>query len=180
MSNPNIDYRNLIRNQLQPKPSRKDMVIVFILILLFAVLIIFNPFSSNKPQYVLPPPYNTENQTFDDVIAFIKSDDTNTIPYGEGFNCVDSVYRVFLNARWQGIAAVPIAIQYEEPPGHMVIGFPTVDKGFVFFETENDQRIYPIVGQNYNGRKVRGFYYLAANWVPLANSPEYDTSIEIK
>ena len=90
------------------------------------------------------------------------------------------VFRVWGNAIWQGIKAVPIVIQYEEPPGHMVIGFPTIDRGSIFFETENDQRIRLKVGSNYGGRKIRGFYAMDAIFIPLANSPEYDPSIVIK
>lgn len=179
MSNKNTFNRNLIRNQFQPETSQKQMVVFFVMMLLFAGFVLFTSLS-NKPQYILPPEPNAENQTFDMVLSFIKSDNTDTIPYGEGFNCVDSVFRVWRNAEWQGIVARPIVIQYEEPPGHMVIGFSTVDRGVVFFETQNDQQIRPIVGQNHNGRKVRGFYYMGSIWVPLVNSPEYDPSIVIK
>ena len=176
-----IDYRKLIRGELQPKLSRtRRAVFLTVMLLLFAGMVYFAIDYENKPQYVLPPKYNTENQTFDMVLSFMKRDNTDTIPYEEGFNCVDSVFRVWLNARWQGIKAVPIAIQYEEAPGHMVVGFPTIDRGDVFFDTLNDQQIRLTVGKNYNGRKVRGFYYMDATWSPLANSPEYDTSMEIK
>jgi len=181
MSNSRIGYTKLIWNQPQPETSRKRMVIFLVSIILLVVgFMLFNQFASNKPQYVLPPKYNTENQTFDKVVAFIKSDDTNTMPYGEGFNCVNFVFRVWGNAMWQGIMAVPIVIQYEEPPGHMVIGFPTTDRGDVFFETENDQQIKLKVGSNYGGRKIRGFYAMDTIFIPLANSPEYDPSIAIK
>ena len=181
MSKPDFDYRNLIRNQFQPETSRKQGMILFILmLLLFAGFYYYSIYNQNKPQYVLPPKFNTENQTFDMVLSFIKSDDTDTIPYGEGFNCMDSVFRVWLNARWQGISAIPIAIQYEEPPSHIVIGFPTIDRSGVIFETQNDQQITLIVGKNYDGRKIRGFYILDLTPIPLAGSPEYDTNIAIK
>jgi len=181
MSRPNFDYRNLVRKQFPPETSGKQMVIFFILMLLLSIgYSYYLNYHQNKPQYVLPPKFNTENQTFDMVLSFIKSDDTDTIPYGEGFNCADSVFRIWRNAYWQGIQAVPIAIQYEEPPGHMVIGFPTIDRGDIFIETQNDQQIRLAVGQNYDGRKVRGFYILDFVPIPLANSPEYDTNITFK
>ena len=186
----NINFRKLIRGELQPKLTRKKWILFALCISLSCVCIYFLSHKEatglfpvsflNKPQHILPPEPNTANQTFDKVVAFIKSDNTDTIPYGEGFNCVDSVFRVWRNAEWQGIKAVPIAIQYEESPGHMVIGFPTIDRGDVFFETENDQQIRLAAGQNYGGRNVRGFYYMDVTWVPLANSPEYDPSIVIK
>ena len=180
MSRPNFD-QNLIRKKLQPETSGKQMVIFFVLmLLLFAGYSYYFNYYQKKPQYVLPPKFNTENQTYDMVLSFIKSDDTDTIPYKEGFNCWDSVFRVWLNARWQGISALPVAIQYEEPPGHMVIGFPTIDRNGVIFETQNDQQIKLVVGKNYNGRKVRGFYILDFTPIPLVNSPEYDTDITFK
>jgi hypothetical protein len=182
MSNKNIDYRNLIQNQFQPKESRKQTVLLFILMLvLFAGFYYFSTHYQNKPQYILPPKINTENQTFAEVMSFIRSDNTDKIRYEEGFNCWDYTFRVLLNARWKGIASVPIAIQYEEPPGHMVIAFPTTDRGDVFIEPQNDQQIRLRVGQVYDGRKIRGFYYIDIfHPVPLANSPEYDPSIQLK
>jgi len=178
MSKPEFDYRNLIRNQFQPKTSRKQEAIIFVLmLLLFAGFYYYSIYYQNKPQYVLPPKYNTENQTFEKVVEFMKSDDTDRTPYGEGFNCWDSVFRVWLNARWQGILAIPIAIQYEEPPGHVVIGFPTIDRSGVIFETLNDKQITLIVGKNYNGRKIRGFYILDFTPIPLEGSPEYDKNM---
>jgi hypothetical protein len=181
MSSPDFDYRNLIRNQLQPDISRKLMAVLFILMLLFiAGLYYYSIHYQNKPQYILPPKSNTANQTFDQVISFIKGDNTDTIPYGEGFNCVDSVWRVKLNARWQGIVAFPVAIQYEEPPGHMVIVFPTTDRGDILIETQNDQQIRLKVGNDYDGRKIRGLYLLDLTPIPIANSPEYEPNMEIK
>ena len=179
MSEADFDSSKFIRDEFQQKLHRtKKQLGAWIALILFVAaslsILIFNPFSSNEPQYVLPPDYDVENQTLDEVIAFIKSDNTDTIPYGEGFNCMDSVYRVKLNARWQGIAAVPILIRYEEPPDHMVIGFPIGDKGLVLFEAQNDQQISLSVGQNYDGREVKGFYYMSITWKPLGNSPEYD------
>lgn len=182
MSNQKTVYQSFLQNQHQPRTSNKQMLCFIVLMLILcAGLYYFLSVYHNKPQYILPPKYSNENQTYEKVMSFINSDDTDSIPYEEGFNCVDSVMRVWTNARWQGIIAFPIAIQYNEPPGHMVIGFPTIDKGDVFIETENDQRIRLKVGQNYGFRKIRGFYFMDTyHFVPLANSPEYDPSIVIK
>jgi hypothetical protein len=167
-------------DRFRQRPSgRRAIIFVVLVLLVFIGFALYYQFVLNKTQYILPPEYDVVNQTLDEVKAFLNSDDTDTIPYDEGFNCVDSVFRVLLNARWQGLMAVPIAIQYDELPGHMVIGFPIGDKGYALFETQNDHQIRLVVGQNYDGRIIRGFYLLDLYPVPLDGSPDYDTSMEI-
>jgi hypothetical protein len=130
----------------------------------------------NKPENVFPPESDMNKQTFDKVVAFMKSDDTNKIPYGDGFNCMDATFRVFLNARWKGIAGAPIVLQYTDGTGHMVIGFSTIDKKDVFFEPQTDTQIRPRIGYDYAGKTIRGIYYLG--WSALDNSPPYDPNIK--
>ncbi len=181
------NYKELVRqsrlNLMRKFPSKTNQkasaMTLIIIILCFAGLLTYNYYKQNQPQNVLPPIPNTSNQTYDKVLSFIKNDDTNTIPYGEGFNCVDSVFRVWRNATWKGIVGLPIVIQYAEPPGHMVIGFPTVDKGDIFFETENDQQIRLSVGSTYGG-KIIGIYVMNVIWTPVANSPPYNSNVDIK
>lgn len=190
MTNPDFEYLDLMKNQFRTKMTKKQWIAFFILISLFFIGMGFYSYYSdtglfplsplNKSESILPPECDPSGQTFEDVSSFMQSDNTNTIAYCEGFNCVDSVFRVWLNARWQGIAAIPIAIQYEKSSGHMVIGFPTIDRGDVFFETQNNVQIRPRVDKYYNGKKVRGFYYMDVIWFPLDNSPEYDYSKTLK
>lgn len=134
----------------------------------------------NRPESVLPPKYDPEGQTFNEVLSFIKSDDTNTIAYGDGFNCVDAALRVWRNAQWQGIAACPISVHFENPPHHMVVGFPTTDKGDVFFETLTDEQIRLRLGKSYKGKVVAGFYVMGIDWIPLDSSPELEPSVKIE
>jgi hypothetical protein len=131
----------------------------------------------NRPESILPPQMHSENQTYQQVIDFVRSDDTDTMSYEFGFNCVDATFRIWRSAAWHGIAAYPIVIQYNESPGHMVIAFPTNDRGVVFIEPQNDMQIRPRVGQDYDGEKVRGFYVLDYNPLPLDASPPYDFNI---
>jgi len=136
------------------------------------------PFSSlNRPEYILPPESLSEKQTYEQVIDFIRSDDTDTIPYEFGFNCIDATFRIWRNATWKGITSYPIVVQYNELPGHMVISFPTNDRGDVFIEPQNDLQIKLRVGQNYNGRMVKGIYALGYAPVPLDDSPPFDPNI---
>jgi len=130
----------------------------------------------NKPESVFPPIIDLNKQTFDKVVDFIKSDDTNKIPYGDGFNCMDATFRVYLNARWKGIASAPIVLQYTDGTGHMVIGFSTIDKRDVFFEPQTDEQVRPWIGHDYADKTIRGIYYLG--WSALDDSPPYDPNIK--
>ena len=132
----------------------------------------------NRPANVLPPKMDSQGQTYEQIINFVRSDDTDKTQYGIGFNCFDATFKIWRNATWKGIRAYPIVIQYDESPGHMIIVFPTKDRGDVFIEPQNDLQVRPRVGQNYNDRKVRGFYVLDYAPLPLDNSPQYDLNIK--
>lgn len=128
----------------------------------------------NRAETILPPEMHPEQQTYSQVIDFIQSDDNDTIPYADGFNCVDAALRIWRNAYWKGLTAYLIAIQYNESPGHMVIAFPTNDRGTVIIEPQSDSLIRPRVGQYYGGRQVRGIYALDFEALPLDDSPPYE------
>lgn len=170
------------------KLMKKQLLGFCLIAVLFGIFIWFNihyditglyPLSFlNRLESILPPEMHSEEQTYEQVIDFVQSDDTDKIPYGVGFNCVDATFRIWRNAVWQGITAYPIVIQYNESPEHMVIAFPTNDRGDVFIETQNDLQIRLRVGQNYNERKVRGIYVLDYTPLPLGDSPPYDTNID--
>jgi len=132
----------------------------------------------NRPESVLPPKMHSQGQTYEQVFDFIRSDDTDKTQYGVGFNCVDATFKIWRNATWKGLEAYPIVIQYYESPGHMVIAFPTKDRGDIFIEPQNDLQIRIRIGQNYNGRKVRGFYVLDYAPLPLDNSPPFDPNMK--
>jgi hypothetical protein len=176
------NWFNKAKNGPKRKKTKKDWVFwgVFILFMLSATyLFIYHqvkgiyPISFlNKQESILPPGFNSETQTFDNVLSFVRSDDTNTIPYREEFNCENSVLRVWQNAKWHGLISYPVAILYDKPPGHMVILFPTIDQGDVFFETQNDSQIKLKVGEYYNGGKIKGLYVMHITWIPLQNSPQ--------
>lgn len=179
-----------IQDAIKPrkKLTKKQSIILCVIFALFVISIWFVAYYDitgryplsflNRPESVLPPEMRIEEQTYKQVIDFIQSDDTDTISYGVGFNCVDATFRIWRNANWKGIIACPIAIQYNEPPGHMVIAFPTNDRGDVFVEPQNDLQIRPRVGQDYDGRKVRGIYVLNYTYLPLDDSPPFDFDMD--
>lgn len=169
--------------------TKKQLIILYVVFALILGLVVWfgyyyeqtgrYPLSFlNRPESILPPEMHSEEQAYEQVIDFIRSDDTDTIPYEFGFNCVDAAFRIWRNATWEGIIAYPIVIQYNDSSEHMVIAFPTNDRGDVFIEPQNDWQIKLRVGQNYNGRTVRGIYVLDYTPLPLGDSPPYDPNIE--
>lgn len=180
-----------IRNAIQPKKklTKRQSIVVYVILgpIMIAVLWLGSYYVAtgrypipflNRPASVLPPKMDSQGQTYEQVIDFVRSDDTDETQYGIGFNCVDATFKIWRNATWEGIEAYPIVIQYGESPGHMVIAFPTKDGGSVFIEPQNDLQIRLRVGQNYDNRKVRGFYVLDYAPLPLDNSPPFDPNIK--
>lgn len=118
--------------------------------------------------YELPP--DTTTQTFEQVAAFIEEDDTSEQPYNESFNCVDFSLAVAYRAQWSGLKAQIVKLTYPDPPDHMLLAFPTSDRGLVFYETQTDEEVVPSTGKIYNGRRISGIYILVMDWLPL---PDY-------
>lgn len=180
-----------IRDAIQPKKklTKRQPIMAYVILGLLMIAVLWfgyyyegtgrYPISFlNRPESILPPKMDSHGQTYEQVLDFVRSDDTDKTQYGVGFNCVDATFKMWRNATWKGIEAYPIVIQYYESPGHMVIAFPTKDRGGVFIETQNDLQIRLRIGQNYNNRKVRGFYVLDYAPLPLDNSPPFDPNIK--
>lgn len=123
----------------------------------------------------LPDALDPGNQTLSQVEAFMKADRTRKMKYQKGYNCVDFSWTVMRQAEWQGLLSFAVAIYYEGSSGHMIVGFPTCDKGFVFYEPQNGERIYPRVGKMHDGWKVCSIYAtrLAEEHIPLDDSPPH-------
>ena len=186
-----VSFISKLRNAIQPKKklTRRQSVVFYVISgLLLAAVIYFGfyyettgryPISFlNRTESVLPPKMDSQDQTYEQVIDFIRSDDTDETQYGVGFNCVDATFKIWRNATWEGIIAYPIVMQYDDSSGHMVIAFPTKDRGSVFIEPQNDLQITLRVGKNYNNKKVRGFYVLDYTPLPLDDSPPFDPNIK--
>lgn len=170
------------RNLTQARPIRiRSFILLFIFALITVIVVPLILRLGSGPQYILPPELHPTEQTYEQVMAFINSDDTDTIEYKEGFNCVDSSIRLWLNARWQGISAYPMRINYEDSPiNHMVVIFPTADRGDIIIEPQEDLLIRPQIGKQYNGNMVNGLYILELSWFPIGESPPLDSGYEIE
>jgi hypothetical protein len=172
----------------QTKITKSQWIGIGLIFILMISAMIFYSYRQNTGLYpipflnnsisVLPPELDPNGQTYEQVIAFITADNSDKIPYGEGYNCVDCSLRVWRNAYWKGIYACPIAITfYNETKGHMIIGFPTANNGDIFIEPQSDTQIRPIIGHMLNGKKVSGIYATPDfTYKPIYGSPELDPS----
>jgi len=170
------------RDLTPTKPIQlKRFILLFVFVLLVTGVFYLILRLGDSPKDILPPELYPAEQTYEQVMSFIKRDDTNTIEYREGFNCVDSSIRLWLNARWQGIAAYPMRINYENSlTHHMVVIFPTADRGDLIIEPQEDVRIRPQIGKLHNGKMVNGLYILEMSWLPIGGSPALDSSYGIE
>jgi len=135
-----------------------------------------------KPEALpMPPELTPSNQTSEQVIRFIKNESTDKLAFQEGFNCVDYALMVCRNAHWGNITAYAVILRYEEPPHHMLVVMPTIDKGSLFFEPQSDRQVDPRVGKLYAGRKVIGIYVMVpeATFIPVDDSPEWKQDAEL-
>ena len=174
----NFQPINTLNNK---KISRETWIFVFLLIIITAGFFIWSQRTQtyNQPYEltntsILPQIIDRQNQTYAQVKDFLKSDDTDQIPYGEGFNCVDVSYRLMRNANWKGLNASLVVIQYSEIPGHMIVAFPIENHKLVLIEPQSDQAVSISVGKEYNGRLVSGFYVVSDIYLPIGDSPEFN------
>jgi hypothetical protein len=93
------------------------------------------------------------NPTYDELVVFILTDDTNTLPYikdgPEAFVCSDFAERLHNNAEVAGIKAGWVSIDYADGSvGHAVNVFETSDMGLVFIDCTGEL-IKPWNGNSY-------------------------------
>lgn len=91
--------------------------------------------ASGEPIELIDNNYAT-NPTWDELISFIKLDDTDRILYeDDNFICGDFAERLHNNAENAGIKAAVVSIDfYENSEGHALNIFDTVDKGLVYVD----------------------------------------------
>lgn len=111
---------------------------------------------------------NAENPSWNELMAFIRSDTTDSRPFVQTFYwsyiCADYARDVHNNAEATGIKAAWVGIDFEGGgPGHAINAFLTTDKGLVFVDcTDWDTIAYVKIGEELG--------YIDLDW---ALSPEY-------
>jgi len=91
--------------------------------------------ASGEPIELIDNKYAT-NPTWNELISFMKLDDTDRILYeDDNFTCGDFAERLHNNAENAGIKAAVVSIDfYENSNGHALNIFDTVDKGLVYVD----------------------------------------------
>lgn len=110
-----------------------------------------------------------------ELLEFLKTDKTDGIDYGEGFNCVEYAFVLGLRGRWQGLQPEVVRIDFDgQNYGHLLLAYETSDKGVVFINPEDDSIVKPRIGGQLAGKRITGMYYLRASWIPITEVDEYD------
>ena len=128
----------------------------------------FREIAGNRKPIELVNNPNAENPSWNELMAFIRADTTDSKPYIETFYwsylCADYARDVHNNAEAAGIRAAWVGIDFEEGgPGHAINAFLTTDKGLVFVDcTGWDAIAYVKIGEP-----------LGKIDLDLALSPEY-------
>ncbi|MEF8847755.1 MAG: hypothetical protein V5A68_01315 [Candidatus Thermoplasmatota archaeon] len=96
--------------------------------------------------------YDLHDPTFLEAKQFIEEDKTDEIEYNnETFTCIDYVKKINDHAESKGIRCGFVSLNFNGTnTGHAILGFNTTDKGMVFFEPQNDNRVENLeVGKEY-------------------------------
>ncbi len=117
--------------------------------------------------------YTLRDPTYQEVITFLRQDETDENEY------IEDIYGVYVcshfardvgnNAEEAGLRCAFVSLRYPDG-GHAIIAFDTIDEGLVYFEPITDERARPVVGKQYY-RCVEpkpGYYY---------EKPSYDDTI---
>lgn len=150
--------------------SRKDRLVItgsiVVLALLsgfFGTLLGFYQGTGTLPfvrgENILPP--DVGNVTTSNVVdSFVQDDDTYLNEYGIGFNCAEYAFLMKRNAQWSGVPAEVIELDFNDGTKHLILGFPTSDRGWVFINPEDKIEIHPYVGGMLGSYTVVGIYKL--------------------
>jgi len=123
------------------------------------------PFVTEE-QSVLPEPIAPVVSTVE-LEEFIKDDETNLQEYDVGFNCVEYAFLLARNAHWAGMPAEVIKVEFTNGEEHMILAFPTTDKGWQFIDPKSELFVKPRIGGMMGDLEISGLYILQAEWVPF-------------
>jgi len=108
------------------------------------------------------------------VITFLRQDKTDENEYIEDtygvYVCSHFARDVGNSAEEAGLRCAFVELRYLEG-GHAVIAFDTIDEGLVYFDTQTDERVRPVIGKRYYQciEPRPGYYYVR---------PSYDDTIK--
>jgi hypothetical protein len=97
--------------------------------------------------------YNIRDPTYQEMLSFIASDQTNTHEYSGSYDCYDFTNELCNNAFNNGYRAGFVYIEFLYD-AHALVCFRTVDKGLVFIEPQSDDIMNVVIGEHYWNRAV--------------------------
>ncbi len=100
-----------------------------------------------------PHKYYLRDPTYSEVINFIMWDETNLKKYNpENFEyvCIDFAIDVCKNAHAKNLKCHAVELIFKNATGaHVIVGFNTIDKGWIFIEPQDDREVKVGVGVRY-------------------------------
>ena len=108
--------------------------------------------------------YTLRDPTYQEVITFLRQDETDKNEYVEDacgvYVCSHFARDVGNNAEEAGLRCAFVELRYPEG-GHAIIAFDTIDDGLIYFEPRTDERVRPVVGKRYYQcvEPKPGYYY---------------------
>jgi hypothetical protein len=82
---------------------------------------------------------NAKDPTYDQVVSFIKSDQTDKIPYSSSYQCDQSARDVHNNAEAAGIRTAYVSIKLSNPDDlQFCDAFQTTDRGLIYVDCTGD------------------------------------------
>jgi len=109
----------------------------------------------------IPHKYSLRDPTYSEVLNFIKWDETNLKKYvAENFEyvCIDYSIDVCENAQARNLKCHVVELVFKNSTGaHVIVGFNTIDKGWIFIEPQDDREVKVGIG-------IR--YYKDNNYIP--------------
>jgi len=108
--------------------------------------------------------YALRDPTYKEVLTFLERDKTDQNEYAEDtygvYVCSHFARDVCNSAEEEGLRCAFVEIRYLDK-GHSIIAFNTIDEGLVYFDTQTDERVKPVVGKRYYQciEPKPGYYY---------------------
>ncbi|WP_292465656.1 hypothetical protein [Methanolobus sp.] len=136
---------------------------------------IINLKASGEP-VVLINNESATNPTWDELITFLKTDDTDRILYKDDvFVCSDFAERLHNNAEQAGIRAAFVTIYfYSDSDGHALNAFETTDKGLTYVDcTGSDVKLQELDSFDKIAYVEKGKEYGIVS-IHYTNTPEYE------
>jgi len=98
--------------------------------------------------------YTIRDPSYIELVKFLRDDKTERETYHyDDFNCYDFSATVARNAFDAGYQCYTVYIELAES-AHMIVAFNTTDKGMQYYEPQDDNQMYPRIGQPYWNRRL--------------------------